>query len=120
MRYGIRVLLAALSLSGCATPAQQQQQADAKQWIGKPENALLQAMGAPNGSAEGQGERVLTYARSTTHIIPPGTSDAPPGLPWADTGVDAPPRPWISVCETNFTVAKGIVTAVSVRGDGCY
>ncbi len=115
-RLGLLVLLA-----GC-TNGLAARQAELSQWIGKPEVALLAAMGAPNRSYQTSGMKFLTYDDRRVEIVPgspafgPGPYFAPDPF-WYGSGF--PPTATTLVCDTTFTVAGGLVRAFSLRGNAC-
>lgn len=116
VRLGAAVVLTALA--GCADVAARRQ-AVAAQWIGHPEAELVQALGAPNRSYEANGVKVLTYEARATDLLP-GTPFIPmPGPPWWGAAPGLPPQMVTRFCDTNFAITNGVVTGVTLRGNGC-
>ncbi|HEX2943986.1 MAG TPA: hypothetical protein VHO91_23225 [Rhodopila sp.] len=108
-------LLTALALTGCVNGLAQRQ-AELNQWVGKPEAALLAAMGAPNRAYETNGMKFLTFEERSMDIIPGGPFFGP-GPFGFDGGF--PPETVTYVCDTTFTIVDGTVRAYSLRGNGC-
>ncbi len=107
-----------LLLGGCANGLAQRR-ADLCQWVGRPETDLVQAMGAPARSYETGGIKVLTYEDSRVDIIP-GTSYYPGYGPyWTGAGAGLPPQAVNLRCDTNFTIAGGLVKSFTQRGNAC-
>lgn len=109
------LLIALTVLTGCVNGLAQRQ-AELNQWIGKPEAALLSAMGAPNRSYETNEMKFLTYEDRQVDTIGGGPYFGP-GPFWYDGGF--PPETIILVCDTTFTIVNGVVRAFALRGNGC-
>ena len=65
-RYSILLLLC--GLAACATT--EKYEAILESWIGKSENALVEAWGPPDSVYETDGTKYLSYAKSGTHYVP--------------------------------------------------
>lgn len=118
MRPGSVLLFALLLICGCTTPAARQK-VEVARWMGHPENELLQIMGAPDRSYDGEGLKVLTYQAKRTDVIPGAPVYAGPGPLWWGAQGGIPPQVLTLVCDTNFTIAGGVIAAVTFRGNGC-
>ena len=101
-------------LPGCVNQLAQRQ-AYLNQFVGHPESMLVQQLGVPSRSFETQGVRYLAYTEHRTQVLPGG----PPFGPWGWYGGMFPPDVIDLVCETTFSVAKGVVTSYTLRGNAC-
>ena len=73
-------------------------------------------MGAPHRVYDSGGMKFLTYQEVDVQRGPSGPYYFGPG-PAAPTGFWGDPS--VSVCDTTFTVAGGVVRAFSLHGLGC-
>ena len=103
-------------LSGCANP-RVALQAELATWVGRPEVALVQVMGAPARTYETGGMKFLTYEDRRFEIVP--GSPVYPGLGPFWYGGGFPPTAINLACDTTFTVSGGVVRAYSLRGNAC-
>lgn len=72
----ITILVAALVVAGCATTGKFE--AKMNSFIGKPEVAVVGALGQPAGSYQGKdGSRVLTFTRSSQIVLPGAQTTTP-------------------------------------------
>ena len=111
------VLIAAASmLFGCADP-RAARQAELATWVGRPEVALVQAMGAPSRTYETAGMKFLTYEDPRFEVVPGAPIYLEPGPFWYGGGF--PPTAINLACDTTFTVSGGVVRAYSLRGNAC-
>jgi hypothetical protein len=114
----VSLLCTAVLLGGCGNGLGKRQ-AELCQWIGRPETALVQALGAPARSYETDGIKVLTYEDRRVDIIP-GTAFYPGyGRAGWGAGAGLPPQAVNLTCDTNFTIAGGLVKSFSLRGNAC-
>jgi hypothetical protein len=108
------LLLSGLVLAGCVNELAQRQ-AFLNQFVGRPDQALVQQLGVPNRSYETGGVKYLAYDESRVDILPP-----PPGWgPWWYYGGGFAPQVVNLVCSTTFAVANGVVTSYTLRGNAC-
>jgi hypothetical protein len=110
--------VAALALAGCVKGLAQRQ-AELTRWVGQPETELVSAMGAPSRSYETNGIKVLTYDDNRVDIIPGSPAYPGYGPYWWASGYGLPPQAVNLRCDTNFTIAGGVVKGFSLRGNGC-
>jgi hypothetical protein len=114
------VLLCFLALlAGCGNPLAQRE-AFLNQFIGHPEQELVQRLGVPNRSYETGGVKYLAYVDSRIALVPPVPAWGP-GPWWADgwNGTALPPQAVELRCETTFEVAGGVVKTYTLRGNAC-
>lgn len=110
----VLLVLAGL-LAGCADRLAERQ-AELNAFVGRPETELLARMGVPNRTYETDGLKYLAYTESRVDIVPSLAQPVgPPAWVWGQP----PPRAVNLVCETTFTIAAGVVRAVSLRGNAC-
>lgn len=102
-------------LAGCSNGLAERQ-AELARWIGKPETALVGAVGVPTRTYEAGGMKFLTYDDQRVEILP-GSPGIGPGPFRYGGGI--PPTATTLVCETTFTIEAGIVRAFSLRGNAC-
>ncbi|HUN43630.1 MAG TPA: hypothetical protein VMU81_25320 [Acetobacteraceae bacterium] len=105
--------------SGC-TNELAQRQAFLNQFVGHPEQGLIETLGVPNRSYTAEGVKYLAYDERRVTLIPP----LPPYgagpwwyYGWYDGG--APAEAVELKCETTFTVAGGVVKSYMLRGNAC-
>ncbi len=114
MRSRLLLLTTAL-VAGC-TNVIAERRAELATWVGKPETELLGAMGAPARTYTSGTTKYLTYEdprvdiRGSPYYFGPGPAYYGSGFPSTVT---------TRVCDTTFTVAKGVVRAFNIRGSGC-
>jgi len=107
------------ALAGCGNPLAQRQ-AFLDQFIGHPDQELVQKLGVPNRSYETGGVKYLAYVESKVTLVPPVPAWGP-GPPWAYgwNGAALPPQAVELRCETTFAVTDGIVKSYTLRGNAC-
>ncbi len=110
--------LASLLVAGCVDRLAQRQ-AELARWVGRPETELVSVMGAPARSYATEGIKVLTYEESRVDIIPGSPFYQGYGPYWLGTSYALPPQAVNLRCDTNFTVADGVVKGFSLRGNAC-
>ncbi len=108
---------ALVALAGCGDGGLAARQAELAHWVGQPEVALVQAMGAPNRVYETDKMKFLTYEEHRIQVSP--------GLPYYEpsgyfvTGGGFPSSVFDLRCDTTFTVVGGVVRAYGLRGNAC-
>ncbi|CAK8162450.1 conserved hypothetical protein [Candidatus Xenohaliotis californiensis] len=103
----IIMLLVMLTIIGCATTVRYE--ASLAQWVGKPEDDLLSALGAPNSSYNGSnGARYLTYITNKKKSIFTSASYV-----FTNSSV------YEEKCSTTFTIIDGKVVSWSYVGASC-
>ena len=112
-RLALMVLV--LTLGGCADRLAERQ-AQLARLVGHSEADLLQAMGVPNRTYETGGDKFLAYTESRIVFVPSYPAGPPP---WGYYAGAFPPQPLNLTCETTFMIAGGVVTSLTVRGNGC-
>ena len=106
--------LVLLSLAGCATSISWRRREGLDYFVGRPQPALLAAIGAPTREWQTAGMSYLAYEYSGGRWY-----SGEPGVRTPDTEV--PYGPWVATdhCTTVFRVQSGTVTGWQVKGDGC-
>lgn len=115
-------LVGLLGLAAGCTNHLALRQAELSAWVGQPEVDLVAAMGAPARTYETGGMKFLTYDDRRIEVIPGSPGFGPGPYFGADPywyGGGFPPTATTLVCDTTFTVAKGVVRAFSLRGNAC-
>ena len=115
MRRVVLLLLAGL-LAGCVNQLAARQ-AYLNQFIGKPEAAVVQAMGVPTRSFETAGVTYLAYTEQHIDFVPGTPTFAPYYMGWYGGGF--PPQVVQWTCETTFAVADGKIASFTLRGNAC-
>jgi hypothetical protein len=106
------LLLTGLALAACGDP-RAARMAAMNQFIGQPEQMLLQQMGVPSRSYDAEGVKYLAYDERRVEIVP-----GAPGIgPWGLGGI--PPQPVERWCETTFQVVQAVVRSFTLRGNSC-
>jgi len=116
MRRPFLACLCLLLLCGCVSTVARRQ-AVLNQFVGHPEQDVVQQFGVPNRTYETGGTRYLAYDESRVDILP-GT---PPGPWWyyGWYGGGFPPQVVNLTCETTFAIAGGAVKSYTLRGNAC-
>jgi hypothetical protein len=114
---GLWGLLSAGIVAGCVSSGAIRE-AELKQWVGRSETELAGAFGAPNRSYDAGGMKFLTYEERRVSVTPGGPDYFGPGPFWYGGG-GFPPTATTLVCDTTFTIVRGVVKAFSLRGNAC-
>ena len=91
-------LFSAILLTACATT--EKYEARLQTFVGKPESAVIEKLGAPSKIYDSGGNRYLTYSSSNYLLLD------------RDFGITM-------VCTTTFTVSNNIIQKYSFEGNGC-
>jgi len=125
MRHFILLLAAVSLLAGCVNQLAARQ-AELAQWVGRPESQLVQGMGVPTRTYETGGLKFLSYVEQRVDIIPGTPFYGDPfwngyggGFPLYGYGGGFPPTVVNRVCDTTFTIEKGVVRTFTLRGNAC-
>lgn len=115
------LILATLFLAGCANPAVERYERSMQGWIGEPEQAVLQAWGAPsNVQYLNQTTKELTFTQVNYGSTRGGRSNSGEVYtPGVDAGYDQIRESQPYFCQTNFTIRKGRVIGYSYNGKDC-
>lgn len=111
------VVLLLIGLLSACTDMLAARQAQLNQLVGRPEIDVIQAMGVPTRTFETGGVRFLSYQQSQTQVMP--------ASPWYWYGPmpgfygGFPPQVVTWSCDTTFSIANGVVTGFTLRGNGC-
>lgn len=94
-----------------------QRRANLSQFVGHPEQEVVQAMGVPNRTYETAGVKYLAYVERRMQVLP---SPYPSG-PWSLGGYGGGLGPDIVTltCETTLAVQNGVVKSFNLRGNAC-
>ena len=113
-------LLCLVALMGACGNELAQRQAFLNQFIGHPDQDLVQKLRVPNRTYTTGGVKYLAYDENRVALIPPLPSYGP-GPWWFNGGYGGgpPPQAVKLQCETTFTVADGVVKSYSLRGNAC-
>jgi hypothetical protein len=118
MRPPILLLLAVI-LTGCGDQLAKRE-AFLNQFVGRPEQDLVQQLGVPARTYETGGAKYLAYDDSRIDIIPPlPPFAAGPWWVYGDYGGGFPPQVVTLVCETTFAIAGGTVKSYTLHGNAC-
>ena len=109
------------SLAACATT--EKYEAILESWVGKTENALIEAWGPPDSVYETSGTKYLTYAKSGTAYVP----GIPPTYRTTIIGDTAHTRSYGGTpgyvysrnCKTSFALVKGVIQKWRWEGNAC-
>lgn len=119
--------LLAIGLAGCVTGPSLAERMS--QFVGQPEQVLVQDLGVPNRTVTVKGVTYMAYIHRSTEYIPGSYGYGPYGYPpfmgpfywgggWGGWG-GFPPQVATYSCETTFTVVNNLVRSFSLRGNGC-
>ena len=108
-------------LAACATT--EKYEAILESWVGKSENALVEAWGPPDSVYEAAGTRYLTYAKSGTRYVP-GT---PPTYRTTIVGNTrhtrayggTPGHVYNQNCKTSFAISDNVIKKWRWEGNAC-
>lgn len=108
-------------LAGCATTAKYEE--NLQGWIGKPEQDLVRAWGAPNSVYATGGIKFLTYAKTRQGYVPgmtPSYQTQVIGNTVVSTPVGGSPgHAYTRQCDTTFEVSAGVVSSYRFEGNAC-
>lgn len=109
----LRIALLATGLLAACTDTRAARMEAMNQFVGQPEQTLVQRLGVPTRSYDADGTKFLAYDEQRTDVIPP-----PPSFgPWWFNPMPAQViQRW---CETTFQVADGVVRSFTLRGNAC-
>ena len=114
------VPLCLVALLGACGDQLAQRQAYLNQFIGHPDQELVQKLGVPTRTYTTGGVKYLAYDESRVALVPP-LPPYSPGPWWFNGGYGGgpPPQAVKLQCETTFTVADGVVKSYTLRGNAC-
>ncbi len=126
MRQLVLITLSALLLGGCGLFGQPDRRTQLDQLIGKPETAVIEALGVPNKTVEASDREFLTYSdrRADTADSFPGYDfyggfDGYGSLGYRKQGFEANPALYERLCETAIEIIKNKVSSYTLRGNSC-
>ena len=99
-------------LSGCGDPLATRMAA-MNQFVGQPEQVLIQRMGVPTRRYEAAGVKYLAYDERQVEILP-GVGGIGPSYAGG-----IPPQLVERWCETTFQVSEATVRSFTLRGNAC-
>ncbi|MBT5047524.1 MAG: hypothetical protein HOM58_03400 [Rhodospirillaceae bacterium] len=121
MMRRLPALLLLCTLAACATT--ERYEAILESWVGKTENALVQAWGPPDSVYETSGTKYLTYTKTGTQYVP-GT---PPTYRTIVNGKTSHTRAYGGTpgylysqnCKTSFSIVNEIIQKWRWEGNAC-
>lgn len=113
-----RVMLGLLLLAAC-TNRMAEREAQAGAFVGRSEEDLVREAGVPTRTVEAGGKRFVVYSERRVDAVPvSGPGPYFLGRPYYYGGA-YPATAVETVCDTNFEILAGRVSAVTFKGNGC-
>jgi len=105
-------------LGGCVNQLAQRQ-ARLDQFVGHPEQELVEKLGVPARTITTDGVTYLAYDDSRVAWVPPLPGFGRYGWWYYGPAYNAPPGAIEYQCEATFTVVGGVVKSYVLRGNAC-